>query len=243
MSSPVDRDAYCRELEAYLCRKNEGHLIRLVGPAFERVVSWANQGIPLKVAEAGIDRYFERYYRKGPRRRPVRLEFCEADVLDAFDEWRRAVGVSVVVADADGGPPVEEPTPPPARQRRSLRGHLDSVIARLTVLRASTQLASLADEALETAIRGLEPLRHQAERARGEEREALQESASRAGRALVAAIVGRLPEAERAALVAEARREIEPFRTRMADEAYQQAVDAAVGRLVRQRFGLPDLTF
>ena len=40
----------------------------------------------------GIDRYFERYYAKGPRRRPVRVEFCEADVLDVFDEWRRAVG-------------------------------------------------------------------------------------------------------------------------------------------------------
>ena len=51
--------------------------------------------MPLKVACAGIDRYFERYYRKGPRRRPVRIEFCEADVLDAFDDWRRAVGVTL----------------------------------------------------------------------------------------------------------------------------------------------------
>ena len=64
---------------------------------------WANQGIPLKVAEAGIDRYFERYYRKGPRRRPVRIEFCEADVLDAFDDWRRAVGVARVVPDPPAG--------------------------------------------------------------------------------------------------------------------------------------------
>jgi len=92
----IDREAYCREIEAFLCRKNDGHLIRIVGPAFERVMGWADQGIPVRVAEAGIDRYFQRYYRKGPRRRPVRVEFCEADVLDAFDEWRRAVGVSVV---------------------------------------------------------------------------------------------------------------------------------------------------
>ena len=41
----------------------------------------------------GIDACFERYYAKGPRRRPMRVEFCEADVLDVFDEWRRAVGV------------------------------------------------------------------------------------------------------------------------------------------------------
>src|SRR5580765_1882039 len=86
---------YCREIEAHLCRKNDGHLVRIVGPAFDLVAGWETRGIPVKVACAGVDRYFERYYRKGPRRRPVRIEFCDADVLDAFDAWRRAVGVSV----------------------------------------------------------------------------------------------------------------------------------------------------
>ncbi len=86
---------YCRQVEAYLCRKNDGHLIRIVGPAFEQVCGWAARGVPLKVAMRGIDRYFERYYAKGPRRRPVRVEFCEADVLDVFDEWRRALGITV----------------------------------------------------------------------------------------------------------------------------------------------------
>src|SRR6266550_6429328 len=85
---------YCRQLEDYLCRKNEGHLIRIVGPAFDQVCGWAARGIPLKLAMSGVDRYFDRYYAKGPRRRPVRIEFCEADVLDVFDEWRRSVGVS-----------------------------------------------------------------------------------------------------------------------------------------------------
>src|SRR5438105_6271627 len=88
---------YCREIEAYLCRKNEGHLVRIVGPSFELVCGWAQRGVPLKVAFRGIDRSVERYYAKGPRRRPVRIDFCEADVLDVFDEWRRAVGVSTSV--------------------------------------------------------------------------------------------------------------------------------------------------
>ncbi len=83
-------EEYCRQLESYLCRKNDGHLIRIVGPAFEQVCAWAERGIPLKLAMRGVDRYFERYYAKGPRRRPVRIEFCEADVLDVFDEWRRS---------------------------------------------------------------------------------------------------------------------------------------------------------
>ena len=90
-TEPVDE--YCREIETYLTRKNDGHLIRVVGPSFEVVSGWAAQGVPLKIVLAGIDRYFERYYRKGPRRRPVKIDFCDADVLDVFDEWRRATGV------------------------------------------------------------------------------------------------------------------------------------------------------
>ena len=85
---------YCRAIEAHLCRKNDGHLIRIVGPSFEIVAAWATEGIPLKVALAGMDRTFERYYRKGPRRRPVKIDFCDADVRDVFDEWRRATGAT-----------------------------------------------------------------------------------------------------------------------------------------------------
>lgn len=236
----IDRDAYCREIEAHLCRMNDGHLIRVTGPAFERVMSWADQGVPLKVAQTGINRYFERYYKKGPRRRPVRVEFCDADVLDAFDEWRRAVGVSVVRPDVDGGPPVEEPGPAPARSRKSLRTHVDGVMARLTVLRGSDQLRGVADEALDSAIRALEPLRHRAEHARGDDRQAVIEGIAAVGGDLVQALRAGLPDLERAALVSEARRELEPFRPRMPEEAYHQAVEAAISRLTRHHFGLPD---
>ena len=85
ISDSMDPSEYCREIETYLCRKNEGHLIRIVGPAFEQVCGWAQLGVPLKIAFRGIDQYCERYYAKGPRRRPVRIEFCEADILDLFD--------------------------------------------------------------------------------------------------------------------------------------------------------------
>jgi hypothetical protein len=239
----IDRDAYCRELEAFLCRKNDGHLIRIVGPAFERVMGWADQGIPVKVAQAGIDRYFQRYYRKGPRRRPVRIEFCEADVLDAFDDWRRAVGVSVVTADPEGGPPVEEPAAVPGRSRRSLRSHLDSVASRLTVLRGSDKLRGTQDEALDRAIRALESLRQQAEHARGAERQAVLDALAAIGGDLVRMVTKIMPDAERAEVAAEAARELEPFRSRMPVDAYARASEAAVARLVRQRYGLPDFSF
>lgn len=239
----MEPDAYCRDIEAYLCRKNDGHLIRLVGPSFERVLSWAQQGVPLKVAQAGIDRYFERYYRKGPRRRPVRVEFCDADVLDAFDEWRRAVGVSIVADDPDGGPPVEEPGPAPVRARRSLAGHVDTVLARLTVLRGSDRLGGVADTVLDETIRGLDGLRHAAEHARGEARTQVITRLDDLGRALVRGVTAALDAATVAELGVEAAREIEPFRSRLDTAAYRRAHEAAVERLVRERCGLPDFTF
>jgi hypothetical protein len=236
-------DAYCREIEAHLCRKNDGHLIRIVGPAFERVVGWAQQGIPLNVALRGVDRYFARYYRKGPRRRPVRIEFCEADVLDAFDEWRRAVGVTVLAADVDTGAAVEEPVPgSPSRSRRSLRSHVESVLARLTVLRGSDELGGVVGDALEDAVRAIEPLLQQSEHARGEQRQRVLDVLSAVDTRLIAAIEAVLPATVRADYLAEAARELEPFRSRMTDTAYAQARQAVVRRRIRDQHGLPEIT-
>jgi hypothetical protein len=241
LNSELSVAAYARAIEAHLCRKNDGHLIRIVGPAFETVTGWATQGIPIKVTLAGVDRYFERYYRKGPRRRPVRIEFCEADVLDAFDEWRRAVGVSGVATDPEDGTDVEEPLPVPSRPRRGLRAHLESLLARLTVLRGSDRLGPLADHALATAVTSLEPLLAAADHARGEARQRILDSLLTIDRRLLEDIDRHLPEAIRTEDLEEAARELEPFRARMSAEAYQQAKQAAVTRLRRERYGLPEI--
>ncbi len=236
----IDVESYARDLEAYLCRKNDGHLIRITGPAFEQVHGWAAQGVPLKVAQAGIDRYFERYYRKGPRRRPVRIEFCEADVLDAFDDWRRAVGVTAVVADSAGGPDVEEPAPV-ARPRKSLASQIESALARLTVLRGSDRAGPKLGAALDAAVRGLDSLQPEAGRARGDARDDVIRRVASIEEDLAAAAVNALDPAERAALEREADAELEPFRERMAEEAYRQSRRQSLQRLVRQHFGLPSL--
>lgn len=234
-------DQYCRAIEAYLCRKNDGHLIRIVGPAFEQVLGWATKGVPLRVACHGIDRYFERYYAKGPRRRPVRIEFCEADVLDAFDEWRRAIGIThetrVTAASNDGGDADREEV----RRRESLPAHLDRVIARLTTLRAG-ETRSL-DAALEAAIRELDARRVEAKSLRGDARREFLER-------LRAIDAGLLTEARRqcdaamlAQLTREADEELAPFRDRLPSDALDQSRRAAVDRLLRERYRLPVVIF
>lgn len=226
-------DAYCREIEAYLCRKNDGHLIRLSGPAFDLVRGWAARGIPLAVAFAGIDRCFERYYRKGPRRRPVHVEFCEADVLDAFDEWRRATGVAAAEAETPAQGATER-----AARADSLAGHIERVLARLTALRGSQTPAPLR-EALEEAVRALDGLRAEARRARGERREALRQRLQEIDAALVAAARSGLAPAEAAALRREAGAELAPFAPRMTPDALAAATEIAFARLLRRRAGLP----
>jgi hypothetical protein len=231
-TQPIDASDYCREIETYLCRKNDGHLIRVVGPSFEIVASWASQGVPLKVAFEGIDRYVERYYRAGPRRRPVKIDFCEADVLDVFDEWRRATGVS------------SSPQPPtPSSRSASLPEHLERVVTRLTAARASGAIGDAFDPIIDRAAAELDAARAKAGGIRGDARAslvarlaALDADLLRAARALM----------DRDATIAaerEADGELAPFRAGMKADAYARARDAAVDRLVRARFRLPIATY
>jgi hypothetical protein len=231
---------FCREIETYLCRKNDGHLIRVTGPSFELVSSWAAQGIPLKVAYAGIDRYFERYYRKGPRRRPVKIDFCEADVLDVFDEWRRAVGLTTGVATVSG-PPEESPERPV--RGPSLPAHLERVLLKLTSARASGKLGDHFDALIDRVSRELETARASAGGVRGDARQALLARLTALDDELVREARAALDEGEFAALSREAGEELASFRERMSADAFARARDSALSRLVRARFGLPTLTF
>jgi len=231
---------YCRELESYLCRKNDGHLIRIVGPAFEQVCAWAERGIPLKLAMRGVDRYFERYYSKGPRRRPVRIEFCEADVLDVFDEWRRAVGVSGAASGSGIGDPGSDDADS-AGHRSSLPAHLERVIARLTALRAGSDRS--LDPVLDDLVRELDAARAKSKAVRGEARDALIERLRQLDVSLVDALRQRIDARGLQQLAEEADEELKPFRARMPAEAYQQSHRACVDRLIRDRAGLPAIAY
>jgi len=237
---PSDVESYCRHLEAYLCRKNEGHLIRIVGPAFEQVCGWATRGVPVKIAERGIDRYFERYYAKGPRRRPIQIQFCEADVFDVFDEWRRAIGVPVRdTTDGDSAASQDDDGAP--RPQGSLPAHLDRVIARLTAVRGGEDRS--LDEVLDRFVRELDAARAGAKGMRGEARAAFLERLQAMDDELTAAARVRCDPVSLKRLEDEANDELAPFRERMPREAFEQSRRAAVDRLIRERRRLPVIRF
>ena len=232
-----ERHDYCRQVESYLQKKNAGHLIRLQGLAFETVCSWADKGVPLTAVFRGMDRYFERYYAKNiPRRRPVPVEFCEADILDVFDEWRRAVGVATGGDTASGSPGRRS-----AQREGGLPAHLERVVARLTALRGG-ETRSL-EPVIDDIVRELDAARARAKGLRGDARAALLDRLREIDAQLVQAARATCDAAAIQALGAEADAELAPFRGRMPQDAYGRSREACVDRLLRERVKLPVITF
>jgi len=237
-SPEMNTDEYCREIEAYLCRKNDGHLIRIVGPSFERVRGWSARGIPLKVACQGIDTYFVRYYAKGVRRRPVQIDFCENDILDAFDAWRRAVGVRLPGAEETQAEIQSK------RRTRSLPEHLDRVCERVTARRAGmTPPPPEFDAVLDTIVREAAAFRDQPGPLRGETRERITARLAELDRLMLDAARAHVDPSAVQAMRTEASVQLLPFRDRMPDDTYQRAVEAAVDGLLREREHLPVVAF
>lgn len=239
----LDLYEYCRELEAHLCRKNDGHLMRIVGPSFEVVSRWAQQGIPLKVATGGIDRYFERYYKKGPRRRPVKIDFCEADVLDLFDEWRRATGItaSPATTGAAAGNPGEPSRP--VRKGPSLPEHLERVLLRLSNLRAKGVLGEAFDPIVDRVSAELDVARARSGGLRGDERSATIERLAHLDAEFLDAVRVAMPAAQVTAIDADAAESLAAFRATMDADAFAAALQRARASVLRERLGLPAILF
>ena len=229
---------YCRELEAYLCRKNGGHLVRIVGPSFETVKGWAEQGIPLKIALRGIDRCCERAQARGGRRRPMRIEFCEADVLAMFDDWRRALGVNA--GQVSESAPDDELQAGP--RKGSLASHIERGVARLLAVRTAAPDPAF-DGVIATIIGDLDRLAEGARSLRGDAREYVLARLAALDAQLLAAARSKVDPRTSAALQREAEAELAGFSSRMTAEALTRSRELVYDRLLRDSFNLPVLTF
>jgi hypothetical protein len=227
-----DIGEYCRQVEDHLARVNEGHLVRVVGVGFELVRQWALAGVPLSVVYRGIERKAERH-RAGRSTRPLRIEFCEADVGAMFEEWRRAVGVATAMAgDAD----VE-----PEARRPSLTKQLDRIVTALVRAAGRLDTPDALRERLSGLLEEIVQLHEQARHARGPARDGIAGRLVAADRALIATARAALDPAALEALRAEAAAELIAYRGRLDAGQWSRSVEAATDRLVRGRFGLPTL--
>lgn len=239
-----DLGAYCREVEAHLCRVNGGHLVRIVGPAFDLVAGWARQGIPLRLVQHGVERTVTRLTARAPRRRPVRIEFCTADVLDAYDQWRRAVGVRAASAQPEqpdaSDAAIATATPSPGRGP-SLPRHLERVLVRLSSLRASRDLPPALAAAVDTAALAVDRCLDDSRGARGAARHAIVQVLESVQRELHDVAAEALQMDLRDRLRSQARSELASYRNQLSAEALTSAEDALFGQLVRKHWSLPQI--
>lgn len=242
MTSPEPRDAggYCREIERYLCRVNGGHLVRVVGPSFQLVNGWFEIGIPLKVVYRGIDRRLARLPDRPGARRPLRIEFCEADVLDVHAEWTRAVGrVTGLATDVVEREAADAASP--KSRGPSLPAHLQRAQMKLTSLLASSRMPPALAAIVEDQIGQIDGWRTGAAALRGERRQQVIAQLEACDRQLVQAAWAAQDPAVAAGLRQEAADELSMFRSRMTPEVWEQTIEAAATRLLRERLSLPTL--
>ena len=240
---------YCRAVESFLCRKNDGHLIRVVGPAFEMVCDWERTGIPLGIIERAIEKRHLRYTADGARRRPLRIEFCEGDVLELFDQWRRAVGAPQVTEQHTCGVSVASESDSDnekSSSRTTLPAHLDGVIQRLQFWSESRPPDCNDSELLRRVSKVVEFVsncRKSANGLRGNARQEVIVKLKQFDEELLVTIRATADQILMQRLESEARASLEPFRSRMAAEAFENAVTIATNRLLANHFKIPSLSF
>jgi hypothetical protein len=117
------------------------------------------------------------------------------------------------------------------------------VLARLTNARASGRLPSSADELLDKISAELDAARANPRGLRGDARSALLARLAALDGEAVALARASLAAEDEQALAREADDQLAGYRRQMTADAYARAHRAAIDRLVRERFGLPTITF
>jgi hypothetical protein len=203
------------------------------------VKQWALDGMPISVVVHGIDRKAERH-RHGHARRPLRIEFCEADVREAFEDWCRAVGMttSSELSSGDSGTSDDIPAP----RRPSLTKHLDRVVERLVASGSRLDLPESRRARVNCVLATVIELRDRARTARGPARDVIATALAPLDDAVMAAARETADAAVMRALADTAASELESYRVRLSPDAWQRAVNATVDRLLRERLQLPTIT-
>lgn len=236
----IDIGDYCRQVEAHLTRVNGGHLVRIVGPGFSLVRQWADEGVPLSAVFRGIEQKAERH-KAGASKRPLRIEFCEADVREVYDAWRRAIGVAPASVEGGDGTSMPEADRGSGSARRSTTRDLDRAVERLVAVAGRLELPEALREGVNGVLDQVLAIRDQLKGARGAARDAALAPLAEIDRTMLILARRAVPEAVMADIRSEAERDLLAFRDRLSVEAWQQAVDVTIDRGVRAHFALPDL--
>jgi hypothetical protein len=189
----------------------------------------------------GIEQKAERH-KAGAARRPLRIEFCEADVREVYEAWRRAIGVGATSAH-DAGGASEEPQADrgSGSARRVTTRDLDRAVDRLMSTAGRLELPDVLRDEVNRVLEQVLIIRDAVKGSRGAAREGHLASLPDLDRSVMAAAHQAMTPDALTPIRQDAERDLEPFRGRLSTEAWDQAIAVTIDRGVRGHFGLPEL--
>lgn len=212
---------YFTEIEDYFVRKRGKNL--LVSPLdWSLIELWKDTGVPLHVVLRGIDRSFESAARR-QRNPPRTLFYCHPAVMEAFDELSEAA-----LGESEG-----QGRPAAPADRTALIEFMEALLAQLRRHDHSAvrQCAPLVEDLL-AEVRARDELRPS---------RVDRDLTSLAGR-LAKRLEAELPAGERRELDRQVASALKPYRKRLSEEMFEKLRESHRQRLVRERFGLPEMT-
>ena len=216
---------YFTEVEEYFAQKRGKNL--LVAPIDWCLIElWRDSGIPLHVALRGIERSFETAAKR-QKRPPSTLFYCHPAVLEAFEEYQRAmVGAQKTDAGGDrGGDDLPEAA---------------AVQALLEEIHAS--LAHRKGEVWERAAERIGALARDVKKGSRDYRE-LDRELSETGSFLAARLREELGTEEIKRLKSETRKELKIYKKRLSEEMYARIESTYLDRKTLALYDLPEFSF
>jgi hypothetical protein len=237
---------YFTEVEDTFVRRRAKHLL-LSSIDWALIESWKEMGVPLHVVLRGIEKAFDSWKSK-PRKRSVKtLLYCQEEVEAQFAEWLESrVGSEVEPGDERDAESVAADEAIASDKvpfsRAAILEHLRSGRAQiLATLKSRVE----TDDLTETLVRAatlLEDLEKEQEETRQPDAQKLEVSLTGIERSLSEALRRRSPADQQAALSAEIKKQLRPYRGQMEASAYEQTFENLLLKRLREQFGVPRLS-
>ncbi|HKO60427.1 MAG TPA: hypothetical protein VJV03_04650 [Pyrinomonadaceae bacterium] len=227
---------YFTEIEDAFIRRRDKHL--LLSPMdWALIESWKEMDVPLHVVLRAIEKAFDSWESK-PRKRTVKsLLYCQEEVEAQFAEWREAqvgAGSEEEVAEADERQPFS---------RTAILEHLHRGHAALRSAREKQTSSSLNEfaEVLDRAVARMEELTEEFSSTNLDARK-LEQSLSGVERMLSDVMTKAIDADKVAALKAETKEQLRPYRKQMETTVYQQTLENLFLKRLREQYGVPRLS-
>ena len=236
-TQPLNYFSYNSEIEDTFIRRRSKHL-HLCPLDWAMMEVWKERGIPLHVVLRAIERWFDLYEGRKPKRPVNTLLYCQEEVEAQYAEWLESrVGSH---EDSQKARDAEDASPFP---RDAVLAYLSRSLDELT--NVYSQRRSHEDELSEAMSRALTLLTEvkddYATSAQPDARK-LEDSLTGIERMLDDAIRSAMPDSQLESAGAEIDAQLKPYKRHMDKAAFQQTRDNLLRKRLREHLGVPRLS-